>query len=71
MKGLYYKENKIDSINYTFDASGKQVDITWKTYSNKKLGYTIQIPSDSTTAIPDANADSVEIGMPDLLIDKR
>lgn len=58
---------KIDGKAYTFDASGKWIDpnssaeITYRTYINTEIGYSLQIPSNVITTAFDGNSESFEI----------
>lgn len=64
----------IDGVIYTFDASGKWVNpnasttITYNTYSNTEMGYSLQIPSDVTTTAFDGNSKTFDIFSQDILI---
>ncbi|WP_349948946.1 hypothetical protein ABFV83_17780 [Lacrimispora sp. BS-2] len=64
----------IDGVVYTFDASGKLVDpnasttITYSTYNNTEIGYSLQIPSDAATTAFNGNSETFEISSQNILI---
>ena len=64
----------IDGIVYTFDASGKWVDpstsnaITYRTFTNSEIGYSLQIPSDVDTTAFDGNTENFNISSQNILI---
>lgn len=64
----------IDGVDYTFDASGKWLDpnssttITYNTYSNTEIGYSLQIPSDVATTAFDGNTETFDISTQNILI---
>lgn len=64
----------IDGIDYTFDASGKWIspdasnNVTYHTYTNTELGYSLQIPLDVTTTAFDGDPESFDISSENLLI---
>ncbi|WP_024294448.1 hypothetical protein [Lacrimispora indolis] len=64
----------IDGIVYTFDASGKWVDpntsnvITYRTFTNTEIRYSLQIPSDVATTAFDGNTETFDISSQNILI---
>jgi hypothetical protein len=65
---------RIDGKVYTFDVSGKWIDpnssteITYRTYTNTEIGYSLQVPSNVATTAFDGNSESFEITTKNMLI---
>ncbi|MDK2968822.1 hypothetical protein [Lacrimispora sp.] len=65
---------RIDGEIYTFDVSGKWIDpnasaeITYRTYTNKEMGYSLQIPSNVATTAFDGNSETFEVNYNNMAI---
>jgi hypothetical protein len=65
---------RIDGEVYTFDVSGKWIDpnssaeITYRTYTNTEIGYSLQVPSNVATTAFDGNSESFDITTKNMLI---
>ena len=65
---------KIDGEIYTFDVAGKWIDpnstaeITYRSYTNTEIGYSLQIPSNVATTAFDGNSESFEINTKNMLM---
>lgn len=74
--GLMLKDTtaNIDGVEYSFDAAGICVNpngtntVTWNTYTNSEIGFSVQIPSDVTTNAFDGNTETFDITASNLLI---